>query len=62
MAGLLVTLALAVPRFEGAWLHRVATVAASRWHAGGVTYFLGLHSREPFLETVSTLWRMVKPL
>jgi hypothetical protein len=27
MVGLLVTLALAVPRFEEAWLHRVATVA-----------------------------------
>jgi hypothetical protein len=31
-----------------------------RWRAGGVTYFLGLHSWEPFLETVSTLRRMVK--
>jgi hypothetical protein len=33
-----------------------------RWRADGVTYFLGLHAWEPFLETVSTLRRMVKSL
>jgi hypothetical protein len=31
-----------------------------RWRAGGVTYFVGLHAWEPFLETVSTLRRMVE--
>jgi hypothetical protein len=30
-----------------------------RWRANGVTYFLGLHAWEPFVETVSTLRRMV---
>jgi hypothetical protein len=33
-----------------------------RWRAGGVTYFLGLHAWEPFLETVATLRKMVASL
>jgi hypothetical protein len=33
-----------------------------RWRAGGVTYFLGLHSWEPFVECVSTLRRMTGSL
>ena len=30
-----------------------------RWREAGATYFLGLHAWEPFLETVSTLRRIV---
>jgi hypothetical protein len=33
-----------------------------RWRTRGVTYFLGLHAWEPFVETVATLRRMVMRL
>lgn len=33
-----------------------------RWRAHGVTFFLGLHAWEPFVETVSTLRRMVSSI
>jgi hypothetical protein len=33
-----------------------------RWREGGVTYFLGLHSWEPFLETVATLRKIVRSI
>jgi len=33
-----------------------------RWREGGATYFLGLHSWEPFTETVATLHRIVASL